>query len=240
MEISKNAGEGVSATVGVGKDLVALLRDAFLMVFALLLIFWPHTFNDILVNAGFEEGSLAGFKWKSGFAEARAKLEQAEETLKTLKETNANLTVQLAEAKKFVNDDALKAKITSAEQSSEIVAERSAAVQSSVQATIAQTAQLANRLPTQLQPVWAVVFGTDTKLDEAKFEIKKAASVAGLQNAKIFYRDGRYLSVAVAADRAGADELFAKAKNYRQGAYRINLNSWCPKQVETADYVACS
>ena len=240
MDIVKSAADGVSAGVGVGKDLVALFRDAFLMVFALLLIFWPHTFNDILVNAGFEEGSLAGFKWKSGFAETRAKLEQAEETLKSLKDANAALTQQLAEAKKFVNDEGLKAEIPSTEQSNEIIAARSAAVQSSVQATIAQTAQLANRLPSQLQPVWAIVFGTDTKLDEAKFEIKKAAAAPGLKNARIFLRGGLYLSVVAAGDRSGADDLLAKAKKYRPGAYLINLSSWCPQQVENVDYVACS
>jgi len=138
MGIIKNAGHEVTATVGIGKDLVALLRDGFLMVLAALLIFWPHKFNDLLVNAGFEEGSLVGFKWKAGFAETRTKLEQANAELENLKQANAGLTRQLNEAKKYVNDDALQAQITSAEQSNQTTAARLAIVQSSVQATIAQ------------------------------------------------------------------------------------------------------
>src|SRR5947208_6846530 len=101
MGIIKDAGDGITATVGIGKDLVALLRDGFLMVLAALLIFWPHAFNDLLVNAGFEEGSLVGFKWKASFAETRTKLEQANATLEDLKQANADLTRPLTEAKKY-------------------------------------------------------------------------------------------------------------------------------------------
>ncbi len=55
----------LSEIVATGKDLVAMLRDALQLLMAVLLIGWPQTINNILVEAGFEEGSFAGVKWKA-------------------------------------------------------------------------------------------------------------------------------------------------------------------------------
>lgn len=240
MAILKQVDAGVSATVGIGKDLVALLRDTFLMVLAALLILWPSTFNTILTNAGFEEGSLVGFKWRTGFAETRTQLEQANIALENLKQANAELTRQLAEAKIFVSDDTLKAQIVSTEKSNAKITERSSALQSSVQATIVQTASLANTLPTKLQPVWAVIFSSDSTLDEAKYETNKAKSKAGIQNVRIFFRNPYYASVVRASDPIQAQDLLNNVKAYRSDAHLVDLNSWCPKQVDKTDYIACS
>jgi hypothetical protein len=236
----KEIDAGVSATVGVGKDLVALLRDALLMVLAVLLIFWPSTFNTILSDAGFEEGSLVGFKWKTGFAETRAQLQQANVALENLKQGNAELTRLLADAIKFVTDNELKAQIAEVQKSNEKVAERSDTLQSSVQATIAQTAPLASTLPAKLQPVWAILLSSDSDLDGAKDEVKKATSKIGLLNLKIFFRKGYYATAAIAPDPTQAQALLNSVKAYRSDAHLVNLNNWCPNQEEKADYTICS
>jgi hypothetical protein len=51
--------------VSLGKDAVALFRDGSLLILAVLLVVFPRKFNRILVDAGFEEGSVVGFRWKS-------------------------------------------------------------------------------------------------------------------------------------------------------------------------------
>ena len=84
-EKSNNSFLSVIATTG--KDLVAMLRDAMLLLIAVLLIGWPQTINNILVEAGFEEGSFAGLKWK-------AKLTQSDETLLKAQATIADLIEQ--------------------------------------------------------------------------------------------------------------------------------------------------
>jgi len=74
----------LAASVSLGKDLVALLRDGAIFVLALLLIVFPLQFNSILVNAGFEEGSLVGFKWKSTLVESDRALKDAQGTISDL------------------------------------------------------------------------------------------------------------------------------------------------------------
>src|SRR5262245_50749844 len=82
--------------IGLMKDLVALLRDLSVFVLAILLIVFPTSLNQILTNAGFEEGSLVGFKWKRGLVESNEKLRVAEETIATLRAQNDQLASALA------------------------------------------------------------------------------------------------------------------------------------------------
>jgi hypothetical protein len=59
--------KSASKLVALGKDLVALLRDLVLFVLALLLLFFPATLNNVLTNAGFEEGSFVGLSGSQSF-----------------------------------------------------------------------------------------------------------------------------------------------------------------------------
>ena len=54
---------GMEQAISIGKDLFSLLRDGSLFLLALLLLFFPARLNSVLVSAGFEEGSIVGFKW---------------------------------------------------------------------------------------------------------------------------------------------------------------------------------
>lgn len=229
-----------ASSIETGKDLIALVRDTALMVLVVLLLFWPQSFNDILTRAGFEEGSLVGFKWKAGFAETRAKLEQANSTIESLKKANEDLAGQLTEAKKLTNNDSLKEQITNLEQMNQKVLAQTRESLTAVQNTLTQTAPLANRLPGTLQPAWAVVIGGDKTLDQAKYELEKAAQ-AGIQRTRVFLREGVYRSVVLPADRSEADAILAKVRSGRwPSAYLVDLNTWCRTQAEGSDYVTCS
>jgi len=83
--------------VEVGKDWVTLLRDFALLVLAVLLIVFPSQFNSILVNAGFEEGSVVGFKWKSKLVESDNALKEARATIAELQGKNDELLKRLGE-----------------------------------------------------------------------------------------------------------------------------------------------
>src|SRR5947207_6195399 len=64
-ENSSTRSSAVERTVAVSKDIIVVLRDATLLGLAGLLLVFPARFNDLLVSAGFEEGSIVGFKWKA-------------------------------------------------------------------------------------------------------------------------------------------------------------------------------
>src|SRR5205807_9823026 len=98
---SSNLKNYVSSLIVVGKDVVTLLRDSALFLFALLLLVFPNAFNTILTKAGFDERSFAGFKWKgklvnsdSALKEARASItelkSQLDKTSKALEDATSN------------------------------------------------------------------------------------------------------------------------------------------------------
>ena len=97
----------LAASVSLGKDLVALLRDGAIFVLALLLIVFPLQFNSILVNAGFEEGSLVGFKWKSTLVESDRALKDAQGTISDLQAKNDELLKALGDANAKLKDPQL-------------------------------------------------------------------------------------------------------------------------------------
>ena len=97
----------LTASVSVGKDLVSLLRDGAIFILALLLIVFPMQFNSILVNAGFEEGSLVGFKWKSKLVETDKALKDAQATISNLQAKNDELVKALEDTNAKLKDPSL-------------------------------------------------------------------------------------------------------------------------------------
>lgn len=225
-----------------GKDVITLLRDAMLFLMAVLLIVWPGTFNNILVNAGFEEGSFAGLKWKNKLSQADTELVSAQSTIADLKVQNDKLAQALAEAKsQSVNPD-LKAQIASLSQVNQQVMAASSKVQASVGSTISDNTPLVQKLESSRGAVttWGVVFSGDTNLETAKYEIRTAGPKVGIPNAAIYYRQGSYRGVAIASDRAQAEQLLSKAKQRRADSYIVNIATWCPNKNDKTDFYECS
>jgi hypothetical protein len=100
----------LTTSVSIGKDLVSLLRDLAIFVLALLLIAFPIQFNSILVHAGFEEGSLVGFKWKSTLVESDKALKDAQATISDLQAKNDELVKALADTNAKLKDPTLMAR----------------------------------------------------------------------------------------------------------------------------------
>jgi hypothetical protein len=109
-DVPKPEQSWLSTSVSLGKDLVSLLRDGAIFVLALLLIVFPLQFNSILVNAGFEEGSLVGFKWKSSLVEADKALKDAQVTISDLQSKNDELAKALGDANAKLKDPTLMAR----------------------------------------------------------------------------------------------------------------------------------
>jgi hypothetical protein len=131
----------------VGKDLLALLRDSVLFLLALFLVFAPRQLNGMLERAGFEEGVLVGFKWKSTVAESNRALDEAHAAIAALQTKNDELVKALADANGKLKDPALTNRIATLEAENAKLRVTSTQVQTTVAQTIQanQTALAANR-----------------------------------------------------------------------------------------------
>jgi hypothetical protein len=122
--------------ISVGKDLVSLLRDGTLLLILVFLLAFPSTFNSVLVSAGFQEGNIAGFKWKNEYIESNDKLETAQVTITSLKEKNRELLEALDEANARLNDDDLSSKIDTLAKQNQVVVDKARMVQATVSNTL--------------------------------------------------------------------------------------------------------
>ena len=90
---------GIATVISIGKDLISLLRDIVLFLLAVLLLAFPVKLNSMLVDAGFKEGSVAGFKWQSSLVNSNQALEEAQAKITELQKENNNQVKALAEAR---------------------------------------------------------------------------------------------------------------------------------------------
>lgn len=143
----------VAGLVGLAKDLVAVLRDGSLFLLALLLIVFPTHFNTILVNAGFEEGSVVGFKWKSKLRDSNEALEQAQAALTQLQAKNDELVAALRDAGQAGQGDAkLAERLQVLERENEALKSSSVSAQTRVAESIEANAPLLEKAQASTAP----------------------------------------------------------------------------------------
>ncbi|HVG21192.1 MAG TPA: hypothetical protein VNI02_19245 [Blastocatellia bacterium] len=234
--------KSASKFVALGKDLVALLRDLVLFILALLLLFFPAKFNSVLSNAGFEEGSFVGFKWKPKLLDSDAALKEAQVLITDLREQNENMSKALADAQSKLNDPALKDKLAKLEEANKQLNIASSKVENSVASTIASNAPLVERVQNEVDTntKWGVVFSGDATLDAARYEVETVAPKLGIPNVSIYFRKGSYRSVSVVDSRLEAQQVLPKAKQRRADAYIVNMSNWCPNINEKNGYRECT
>jgi hypothetical protein len=234
-EISK-AKDPVSKSVTLGKDVVSLLRDLALFVLALLLLVFPTKFNTVLSNAGFEEGSLVGFKWKARLFQSDDALKQAQTTINDLTTQLTQVSNALSEAQAKLDDPALTEKVAKLEEESKRIQDTASRVESSVQVTIASNAPLVEKVPSSN---WGIVFSGDATLDGAKYEVETIAQKLEIPNASVYFRQGSYRSVSVVDSETEAKQVLYKAMRRRADAYIVPMSNWCPRAIEKSGYREC-
>ena len=230
----------VERFVGVGKDFVVLLRDATLLFLAGLLLLFPSKFNDLLVSAGFEEGSLVGFKWKANLIQTDGALQDAGAIIADLKSQLEKANQALSEALARTDDKVLKASINKLYEQNLKVNEASIQVQAAVRSTLATNAPLVEKAQSAVGSSggWGVVFGTDVSLKAARDEIARASKKAVLRSG-VYFRNGYYTSVAVVDDRTTAQEYLAIVKSFRPDAYITSFATWCRNPQQRDGFVEC-
>jgi len=126
----------------VAKDVFALIRDVFLGAVVFLLLVFPATFNAVLANAGFEEGSFAGLKWKRSFFDTDRALQTAQNTITRLQQDRDRLSEALRQAATTANNPKQKEEIANIQSKSDQIGQAAQQVQTSVDATLAANVPL--------------------------------------------------------------------------------------------------
>ena len=232
---------GLEQAISIGKDLFSLLRDGSLFLLALLLLFFPARLNSVLVSAGFEEGSIVGFKWKSRLVETNDALKDAKSTIEALQEQLKKANETLVAATSAVPAGELKDQIRKVEESGRVVVADSDGVAESARSAIRANAPLIQRVQSaQLTPSgWAVAFGSDKTLAAARDEVARA-SRSGIQGSGIYFRNGYFASIAVVETREQADEYLRIVKTFRSDSYVTRFSSWCASPMQRDGYIECS
>lgn len=231
---------GVERMLSLGKDAVALMRDGALVLLAMLLVAFPSALNDILMRAGFEEGSVVGFKWKAKLVQSDESLKAAQDTIASLQEQLKKSNEALAAANGSIQNGELRASLQAVERSGREVAAATVKAQSAVRATISSNAFLVEKAQAAMPDTGqlGVVFGSDASLDAANDEIRRATR-KGIAGSEVFLRNGFYASIAVVESRQQASDYLKLARTFRPDAYITRMASWCKSGERKNGFTEC-
>jgi uncharacterized protein YebE (UPF0316 family) len=231
-----------STLVSTGKDLTALLRDFVLIIVFIALLLFPQTFNDIMIKAGFEEGSIVGMKWKKGITKSDIALKEAQATISAQAKQLDSTSKLLAEAKKQIDNPELKKKITDMQTKSTELKKETNLTQLSVNKTISSNAILVENAQKAVNDnsSWGVILAGDSSLKDAQSEVGVMNRKYGVPNAVIYFRQGSYRSVAIVNNRSEAEDILIKAKKRRPDAYIVPMATWCKNSVQKDGYLDCT
>lgn len=227
--------------VKLWKDVVSTLRDTLLLILGVLLIAFPSQFNTILVEAGFEEGSVVGFKWKSSLVKTDQALKDIRANNTDLIKQNQRLSQALKLAETQLDDKKEKKKIEKILLDNHNLKLASETIEKNVNQTITSNAKLVEKAELSIGNTfeWGVVYGGDTSLESANYETGTVAIKYDISNAEIYFRQNSYRSVALAISRQQAEQILLNAKKRRSDAYIVDMDKWCPKSIAKKGYFEC-
>lgn len=232
-------GNPLAGLIATGKDLIALLRDALLLLLGVLLMLWPAAINSMLVAAGFEEGSFAGLQWKAKLTQSDGSLVKAQALIADLKDQNERLNQALSQARPQGASQTPDG--ASLERINQALAAKTDRVQSALTSSLAANSELVQKAQSQTAQAttWGVVYGGDRALADARYETGPVASKLGLSGATVYLRQGSYRSVVTSTDRLQATQMLKKAQERRADAYLVDMASWCLDPAQKDGYLEC-
>ncbi len=225
-----NSGGKLETGIRLGKEISALLKELILLVLFLLLLVWPESFNSLLTRAGFEEGSVVGFKWKKQLDATNNDLSGAKQVIEDLTSRLNAANEAMKKAYTETSDAALKKELEALLDKNKEASQAASATGASIANTLQSNALLVTLAQQSLysgSTSWGIVFGGDSTLDAAQYEISRAKK-AGFANTTLFLRQGYYRSVVLFESREAAVARLGDIQKLRAGAYIVNMEKWCP------------
>jgi hypothetical protein len=217
------------AVLGYWRALSTIIRDTAVFVLCIVVITKPKNIHDFLAAVGINNVKAGGFEITVSEAAViiRDKLDASA----------GNVGDALAGIEKIKKELPKEADKRSIQMVEEYLRKSIADINESNQANnkiIPAMAQQRDPLSPVAYP-WGVVYGAETSLKSASYEIGRAAKIWKLTNAKLFHRGGYYRSVARASSREEANNLLARAKNRETTAYIVDLSTWCSDPSRNSD-----
>jgi hypothetical protein len=224
--------------LGFYRDASTFLRDILIAGLILFCIARPDVVRSWLGALGVSKATFLGFELSPGSEKELAKqidgLRQQRDA--ALFEKNS-LAAKAADALREVarlkgSNPSLRGEIASLEASAKAVpaAGPGAQAQSRLIAGAQQTLGSAEG--------WALVFGGDPSLADARTEIDWARS-KGLDDVGVVLRQRVFRSVAFVPSAEAGEKAKALVSGRRRDAYVVNLASWCTQLVERDGFREC-
>ena len=135
--------------IDAARQIMALVRDASILLLALFFLLLPRTFNRILTDAGFDRGSFMGMEWRNQLQQSNAALADADQAISDVQVRTASMATSLKKLEENATDPEQKQKITALAKENTKLAETT----TNMQATVAQALQANAPLVAQLDVV---------------------------------------------------------------------------------------
>ena len=218
------------------RDGSTLVRDILIALLVLVCVARPEILRSWLTALGVSKATLFGVELTPG------KEKQLAEEIDGLKQQrDAAVFERNSMAKKAEDalrdlqrlrgaDPAVSQAISSIQQASAQAGSTSGSGRSSWVENARQSIDSGGR--------WAVVYGGDTKLEDARGEIVWGARNK-LPGTAIVLRQRIFRSVALAESPEAAEDLLAVARRRRSDAYVVNMQTWCPRSEQREGYREC-
>jgi len=226
-------------TLDTSQRAVTFFRDAMIVLLFLLLLVFPAFINDRLVDAGFEEGSFAGLRWKNRVERSSGELTEAKAQIGALR-GRLKVTQDSLDALQSRVPQVAVPNLALIRRENARVAQTSAASIRSIQQTISNNEQSVRPSASSVSGDgrWVVIFGGDSTLDAAAPEIARARRL-GIPEPRIVQRQNSFRSVAILPNREAALAVLPTARRSRADAYVVSLASWCPRLRDAGAYGVC-
>lgn len=218
------------------KTLLESIVILITLIIVLLFLLSPAAFNKILTDAGFEEGSVVGFKWKNKLIESDQILKDLKQQNKDLIEQNQNLLSFISKKESILPKESVNS-LNTLTQNNQILIDRNNKLGAKADVVISDNSSLL--INSRIKNL-GVVFSADTELPLALYEVTTIAKKFNIPNSKIYYRNNSYRSVSIVNNTEEANEVLYKARQKRPDAYIVDLNTWCKNPIEQDNYIKCS
>lgn len=238
-KVKNNAAQ--ASRVSTGKEMLVLLRDAFLfmalLVFAIFFICWPEKIGERFTNAGISE--IAGIKIM------QKQVVTADNALSGLKGNIQLLKGQLEGVKKFLDTAKDITSDDRFQRGQEIVSALKISDSSLkiIDKTITSDPAFVKLVNEAQQKTnegydWGVVFSADIDTVGAIYEQRRAIRL-GIADVTIYRRQGYFRSVATTDTRSKAEAILKTIKSQHPDAYIVPMSTWCADSKSRITYEEC-
>lgn len=86
---------------------------------------------------------------------------------------------------------------------------------------------------------YGIIAGADNSLPSAEWEVGRLKKILE-DDVVVFYRNGKYRTVVYPLTKEKANNILSEIKaKINSSAYLVNVNNWCPNQLNKENYFEC-